>query len=160
MCRARAWYRLFALESEFGEILLGSCIVIFAVLSFVLTVNGSYLELLDLGVVDRVVANEFVKVASVPTQVSPGQDFLSTFSNLGSEMQAFVKQKCLLVTFSSQGSKFWIFTVFVLCKIFFAFFVCPLYDKLVLVLLIRSSDSCSGILEYELRVSLGGERSD
>jgi hypothetical protein len=141
---------LFAFKRKLGKILLGSCIEILAVFSFVLAMNGSYLELLDLGVVDRVVANEFVQIASVPTQVSPGKDLFSTFSNLGSEMQAFVKQECLLVALSSQGSKFWIFTVLVLCKIFFAFFVCPLYDELVLEVLVRSSDSRSGVLEDEL----------
>jgi hypothetical protein len=74
------------IEGELSKICFRRSLVVLAMFSFVLAIDRSCLKLLYLSGIDRVVANEFIEVAGIPTQISPSQDLLSAFSNFGSEM--------------------------------------------------------------------------
>lgn len=102
MNRACLWYGLLVVEIKLLEISFGGCRVNLSIFTLVLALFRNALEGLDRDGRSRRVANEFVNVACVSTQVSPRNHLLRTDSALNTEMESFVEEESLLVSFGGK----------------------------------------------------------
>ena len=78
-------------EVELLQLSICCSLLWFPVLPLVLAFNGYNLKGAHFSGLDGFVADEFIKVSRIPTQILPSKNFLSVLSNLRSEVEALIE---------------------------------------------------------------------
>lgn len=141
---------------EVGEgfkVLFGCVLVVAAELALVLALQGNPFEQDGSLRLHGRVANKLPDITDVAAEIAPREYLLARRSDVGPKLEAFVKQKRLLVLVTSKCVGADVFFAFFSKQILLALFVCALDDELVLELLTGASDGGRCVFEDELRVA-------